>query len=100
VISAPCRIQNAGTKLLGLMLSGRVLQTAAHPRTAILVNTMAHAAGDLWHFLILFVVLNAGFIALGMVRSSLCVCEAVFGLVCVVIEVIISQLRSPESFLF
>ena len=39
-------------------------------RTAILVNTMGAAAGDLWHFLILFVILNGGFIALGMAQFA------------------------------
>jgi len=47
-----------------------IFQTSAHPRTAILVNTMIQAAGDLWHFLILFVVLNFGFIALGMAQFA------------------------------
>ena len=31
-----------------------IFQTAAHPRTAILINTLTEAAGDLWHFIILF----------------------------------------------
>ena len=47
-----------------------IFQTSAHPRTAILVNTMIQAAGDLWHFVILFLVLNFGFIALGMAQFA------------------------------
>ena len=44
--------------------------TAVTNRTAILVNTMGAAAGDLWHFLILFLILNFGFIALGMAQFA------------------------------
>ena len=47
-----------------------IFHTSAHPRTAILVNTMIKAAGDLWHFVILFLVLNFGFIALGMAQFA------------------------------
>ena len=43
-----------------------IFQTAAHPRTAILINTLTEAAGDLWHFIILFCVLYFGFLVLGM----------------------------------
>jgi hypothetical protein len=43
-----------------------IYQTSAHPRTAILVNTISESFVDLWHFLILFIILNAAFIALGM----------------------------------
>ena len=43
-----------------------IFQTATHPRTAILINTLTEAAGDLWHFIILFCVLYFGFLVLGM----------------------------------
>ena len=44
--------------------------TAVTNRTAILVNTMGAAAADLWRFLILFLILNFGFIALGMAQFA------------------------------
>jgi hypothetical protein len=47
-----------------------IAQTGAHPRTAILVNTLINAADDLWHFLILFVILNGGFIALAQAQFA------------------------------
>ena len=47
-----------------------IFQTSAHPRTAILVQTLVTAASDLWHFVILFLVLNFGFIALGIAQFA------------------------------
>ena len=47
-----------------------IFQTSAHPRTAILVQTLVTASSDLWHFVILFLVLNFGFIALGIAQFA------------------------------
>jgi len=47
-----------------------IFQTAVHPRTAILINTITQAAGDLWHFIILFSVLYFGFLALGVAQFA------------------------------
>jgi hypothetical protein len=45
-----------------------IFQTSTHPRTAILVNTITRAAGDLWHWIILFVLVNFGFVFLGIAQ--------------------------------
>jgi len=42
-----------------------IVQTSAHPRTAILVNTLREGMDDLWHFFLLLWIILAGFIALG-----------------------------------
>ena len=56
---------NATAALLRL-----ISQTSAHPRTAILVNTLINGFDDLWHFVILFDILNGGFIALAMAQFA------------------------------
>ncbi len=45
-----------------------IFQTSAHPRTAMLVNTIYTAAADLWHWIILFILVNFGFVLLGMAQ--------------------------------
>ena len=45
-----------------------IIQTSAHPRTAILVSTISKAADDLWHWIILFLMVNFGFIMLGIAQ--------------------------------
>ena len=45
-----------------------IFQTSVHPRTGILVNTMVKAVGDLWHWVILYMLLNFGFIMLGIAQ--------------------------------
>jgi hypothetical protein len=45
-----------------------IFQTSAHPRTAILVNTIAKAAGDLWHWILLFLMVTFGFMLLGIAQ--------------------------------
>jgi hypothetical protein len=45
-----------------------IFQTSAHPRTAMLVNTIYKAAADLWHWVILFILVNFGFVLLGMAQ--------------------------------
>jgi len=44
--------------------------TTAHPRTAILVNTLAQGLDDLWHFAILLGIIMWGFITLGTVQFA------------------------------
>ena len=45
-----------------------IFQTSAHPRTAMLVNTIYMAAADLWHWIILFIFVNFSFVLLGMAQ--------------------------------
>eukprot|EP00802_Teleaulax_amphioxeia_P000854 Tamp_00855.p1 GENE.Tamp_00855~~Tamp_00855.p1 ORF type:complete len:623 (+),score=66.37 Tamp_00855:3456-5324(+) len=47
-----------------------LMQTGAHPRLSILVGTLIGAADDLWHFLILLLVVMGGFLALAMAQFS------------------------------
>jgi len=44
--------------------------TSAHPRTAILVNTLAQGIDDLWHFVILLAIIMCGFITLGTAQFA------------------------------
>ncbi len=45
-----------------------IFSTSAHPRTAILVNTIGKAAGDFWHWFILWLLVNFGFVFLGIAQ--------------------------------
>ena len=45
-----------------------IAATKAHPRTAILVNTMIKAADDLWHFLLLLAILLVGFVTVAVIQ--------------------------------
>ena len=47
-----------------------IMQTRAHPRTAILVNTFVQGLGDLWHFMLLLLVALVGFIMLGTAQFA------------------------------
>jgi hypothetical protein len=47
-----------------------IFQTSAHPRTAMLVNTIYMAAADLWHWIILFILVNFSFVLLGMAQFA------------------------------
>jgi hypothetical protein len=47
-----------------------VMQTQAHPRTAILVNTFVKGLDDLWHFMLLLLVSLTGFIMLGTAQFA------------------------------
>ena len=47
-----------------------IVQTSAHPRTAILVDTFIKGFTDLWHFFILFCLIQYGFILLAWAQFS------------------------------
>ena len=47
-----------------------LVQTGAHPRLSILVGTFLGAADDLWHFLLLLMIVMGGFLALAMAQFS------------------------------
>jgi len=47
-----------------------IVQTSAHPRTAILVDTFIIGFLDLWHFFILFFLIQFGFIFLAMAQFA------------------------------
>jgi hypothetical protein len=47
-----------------------IMQTQAHPRTAILVNTFFQGLDDLWHFFLLLFVALIGFIMLGYAQFA------------------------------
>lgn len=47
-----------------------LVQTSAHPRTAILVDTFIIGFTDLWHFFILFFLIQFGFIFLAIAQFS------------------------------
>ena len=45
-----------------------IAATKAHPRTAILVDTMIKSADDLWHFMLLLSILLAGFVMVAVIQ--------------------------------
>jgi len=47
-----------------------IVQTSAHPRTAILVKTLLRGFDDLWHFLLLLSILFMGFLMLALAQFS------------------------------
>ena len=47
-----------------------IMQTAAHPRTAMLVNTLQEGLDDLWHFCLLLMIVMIGFIMLGTAQFA------------------------------
>jgi hypothetical protein len=47
-----------------------IVQTRAHPRTAMLVNTLSHGLDDLWHFSLLLMIVMIGFIMLGTAQFA------------------------------
>jgi hypothetical protein len=47
-----------------------IMQTSAHPRTAMLVNTLAEGLDDLWHFCLLLMIVMVGFIMLGTAQFA------------------------------
>ena len=47
-----------------------IIQTSAHPRTAILVRTLLRGFDDLWHFLLLLSILFMGFLMLALAQFS------------------------------
>jgi len=47
-----------------------IVQTSAHPRTAILVDTFVKGCTDLWHFFILFCLIQSGFILLAWAQFA------------------------------
>lgn len=53
-----------------------IVQTKAHPRTAMLVKTIANAFDDLWHFIILLVFVCVGYMALAMAQKNEFFCGA------------------------
>ena len=49
----------------GAQLIRLIIQVSAHPRLAILVDTLVEGIDDLWHYFLLLVILLVGFILLG-----------------------------------
>jgi hypothetical protein len=47
-----------------------IMQTSAHPRTAMLVNTLSQGLDDLWHFSLLLMIVMVGFILLGTAQFA------------------------------
>jgi hypothetical protein len=47
-----------------------IMQTVAHPRTAMLVNTLSEGLDDLWHFSLLLMIVMIGFIMLGIAQFA------------------------------
>jgi hypothetical protein len=49
----------------GAQLLRLIIQASAHPRLAILVNTLVEGIDDLWHFFLLLLIILVGFNLLG-----------------------------------